>query len=198
MLKVTVHHSEAAVRLQVEGKLTAPWATELENCWRVAESSAPGRLLIVDLTDVDYADAAGRYLLAWMQATGAELVAKSLPMQELVSELTGEPAGSFSPPRRRMAHRLVGWFLSALCGLPLIGAERPVLRLTLQRAVELSLTPEGNARIQIANESVRQAEARSAQTRADLLPNLDGYVSELNQTRNLAALGIGAGTLLPG
>ena len=64
------------------------------------------------------------------------------------------------------------------------------LRLSMKRAVELATSPEGNANMQIAGEAVKQAQARSAQARAALLPALDAAVSEINQTRNLAALGI--------
>lgn len=66
-----------------------------------------------------------------------------------------------------------------------------VLPLSLRKAVEIALAPEGNTRVQLALEAVRASQARSAQSRALLLPNLDGAVGQQNQTRNLAALGIG-------
>lgn len=69
--------------------------------------------------------------------------------------------------------------------------ERPaVLALSLKRAVEIALAPEGNARVQIADELIHQTEARAAQARSALLPNFDASVSESNQTRNLRAFGI--------
>lgn len=69
--------------------------------------------------------------------------------------------------------------------------QRPaVLELSLERAVEIALAPEGNARVQIADELVRQAQARAAQARSALLPNFDALVSESSQTRNLKAMGI--------
>jgi outer membrane protein TolC len=69
--------------------------------------------------------------------------------------------------------------------------ERPaVLPLSLKRAVEIALSPEGNARVQIADELIQQAAARASEARSALLPNFDGLVSESNQTRNLAAVGI--------
>ena len=49
-------------------------------------------------------------------------------------------------------------------------ADRPVLQLSLRRAVEIATSPEGNARIQLAAESTEQAKARSTQARAALLP----------------------------
>ena len=89
--------------------------------------------------------------------------------------------------------------MRARCGLFLIaplllaagdGAERGPLQLSLKRAVEMALSPEGNTRVQLAGESVKQAETRSAQARAALLPDFEGSLSYQNQTVNLAAFGI--------
>jgi outer membrane protein TolC len=72
------------------------------------------------------------------------------------------------------------------------------LELSLKRAIEIALAPDGNARVQIAREMIRQAQQRANQARATLLPNLDAYVSQQNQTRNLAAVGIRIETPIPG
>src|SRR5258708_32073503 len=69
-------------------------------------------------------------------------------------------------------------------------AADDVLRLSLHQAVEIALKPEGSTRVQLSGESVKQAEARSAQARSALLPDLEGSITEQNQTRNLRALGI--------
>src|SRR5207237_9627342 len=70
---------------------------------------------------------------------------------------------------RRMRPRL------ALCAFSLaaILPAQNVLRLSMKRAVDLATSPEGNVNIQIAAEAVKQAQARSAQARAALLPGLD-------------------------
>ena len=47
------------------------------------------------------------------------------------------------------------------------------LELSLKQAIEMALAPDGNARVRLAQEAVRQAQSRSAQARAALLPNLD-------------------------
>ncbi len=70
--------------------------------------------------------------------------------------------------------------------------------LTLREAVARALSPDGNARVAIAREIARQAEARSAQARAELLPHLEGGISQSSQTRNLQALGIELSVPLPG
>jgi outer membrane protein len=66
----------------------------------------------------------------------------------------------------------------------------PAMPLSLKRAVEIALAPEGNARVEIAQELIRQSETRVSQARAALLPNFDSSVSYSSQTRNLRALGI--------
>ena len=74
----------------------------------------------------------------------------------------------------------------------------PTINLSLKQAVDIALSPEGNARIQIAEELIRQAKARSAQVRAALLPNIDASVSQQSMTRNLAAFGIQVRLPIPG
>ena len=72
------------------------------------------------------------------------------------------------------------------------------LELSLKHAIEIALAPDGNARVQIARQMIRQAQERANQARATLLPNLDASVSQQNQTRNLAAVGIRIQTPIPG
>ena len=72
------------------------------------------------------------------------------------------------------------------------------LQLGLKQAVDLALGPEGNARVQIAEEMIRQAESRAAQSRAALLPNLDASVGQQSLTRNLEAVGLRFQLPIPG
>ncbi len=76
--------------------------------------------------------------------------------------------------------------------------EKPPLRLSLKQAVSLALSPEGSARVKLAEEFLVQARARSGQARAALLPNVDGAVSQQSVTRNLAAFGIRIQLPIPG
>ena len=70
--------------------------------------------------------------------------------------------------------------------------------LSLKQAVDIALTKDGNTRAQIAKELIVQAQSRSAQARASLLPNLDSYLSYQSQIRNLAAVGIQIKVPVPG
>ena len=65
-----------------------------------------------------------------------------------------------------------------------------VLQLSLKKAVEIALSPEGSTRLQLALETLKQTESRKAQARAALLPDLEGQVTERNMTENLGALGL--------
>src|ERR1035438_4721753 len=67
-------------------------------------------------------------------------------------------------------------------------AAGPV-QLSLKRAVEVAVSPEGSARIQLADEALKQAQARALEQRAALLPNVDAAFSDQSRTENLAALG---------
>src|SRR5579872_1098196 len=67
---------------------------------------------------------------------------------------------------------------------------RAPLQLSLKRAVEIAISPEGSAQVQLSTESWKQARARSAEARAALLPDLEASFTDRNQTTNLEALGI--------
>jgi outer membrane protein len=86
------------------------------------------------------------------------------------------------------------WILFLFLASPTIAADQTAqtgpLVLSLKRAVQLALSPEGNARIQISEEALKQAQARSAQTRAGLLPDFESYLTYRNQTMNLKANGL--------
>jgi outer membrane protein len=68
--------------------------------------------------------------------------------------------------------------------------ERSVLSLSLKRAVQLAISPEGNAQIQLSGEALKQAQDRSTQSRAALLPNFESSLTYRNQTTNLRTFGL--------
>ncbi len=79
--------------------------------------------------------------------------------------------------------KFMGLFLMAV-GL---FAQAP-LELSLKQAVDMALA-DGNTRVKLAEEAIRQSEARRDESRSALLPNIDGAVSDSSQTRNLKAFG---------
>ncbi|MBV9743006.1 MAG: TolC family protein, partial [Acidobacteriia bacterium] len=72
------------------------------------------------------------------------------------------------------------------------------LQLSMSRAVEIATSPEGNTNIQLAGESLKQAEARSAEARAALLPDLEGSLRYESETSYLGAYGIKVNVPIPG
>ncbi len=87
MLKITSHENAGTVCLKLEGRLKGAWVPEMERSWRKAHSDR-NKALIVDLTDVEFVDTAGKYLLALMHAHGASFVAVTPLMNELVAEIS--------------------------------------------------------------------------------------------------------------
>ncbi|HLK63369.1 MAG TPA: TolC family protein [Bryobacteraceae bacterium] len=78
------------------------------------------------------------------------------------------------------------------------GVERGPLRLSLKRAVEIATSPEGNANIQLSGEALKQAQQRSAESRAALLPDFEASLTDRSSTTNLGALGINVVVPIPG
>jgi len=68
--------------------------------------------------------------------------------------------------------------------------DRGPLQLTLKRAVELALSPEGNTYIQLSDENLRQAKSRTAEVRSALLPDIEAQAAQTTAMRSLAALGL--------
>jgi outer membrane protein len=80
---------------------------------------------------------------------------------------------------------------------PLAAQERSALQLSMKRAVELATSPEGNSSIQIAGESLKQAQARSLEARAALLPDVEGAFRYESETAYLGAYGIKFNSPIP-
>lgn len=77
--------------------------------------------------------------------------------------------------------------LALLCAA---GQEPRRLALSLRQAVEMATAPGGAARLELAREAARAAEARQRQALAPLLPNVDGSYTFRSFTNNLASFGI--------
>ena len=78
-----------------------------------------------------------------------------------------------------------------------LAQAQDTLPLSLKRAVEIALAPEGSPRVALAEESIRQSQTGVAQARAAFLPDLEASVSDQNETVNLKTFGLNFQTLLP-
>ena len=84
-----------------------------------------------------------------------------------------------------------------LLAASLASAQGP-LPLSMKRAVEIALAPDGSTRAALAQESIQQAKDRVAEARSALLPNLDTTIRENRQTTNLKAYGFAFNIPIPG
>ncbi|MGH9645481.1 MAG: TolC family protein [Bryobacteraceae bacterium] len=89
-------------------------------------------------------------------------------------------------------------FLPALALFAPLGLAQDVMQLTLKRAVDIALTPEGSARVALAEQSVRVSETHVNQARSAFLPTVDGSVNERSQTVNLHTFGFNFQFPIPG
>jgi outer membrane protein len=79
-----------------------------------------------------------------------------------------------------------------------LGLAQNSLPLSMKRAVEIALAPDGSTRTALAQESIQQAQDRVAEAKAALLPNLDTSVQYRRQTINLQAYGFDFKIPVPG
>jgi outer membrane protein TolC len=96
--------------------------------------------------------------------------------------------------------------MAAPWAVPLSAADAPAdqaaatgpVPLSMKRAVEVALAPQGNAAVKLAGEALRQARERSTQARSALLPNVSGAIAYQSRTANLAAQGFNISIPIPG
>jgi len=88
--------------------------------------------------------------------------------------------------------------LLAPLGMGQVGIQQGVMQLTLKRAVDIALTPEGSARVALAEQSVRVQETHLGTARAAFFPTLDGSLTERSQTVNLRTFGFDFQFPIPG
>ena len=64
------------------------------------------------------------------------------------------------------------------------------LPLSLKKAVEIALAPEGSPRVALAEESIKQSQTGIAQARAAFLPDIEASITDQNETVNLRSFGL--------
>jgi len=72
------------------------------------------------------------------------------------------------------------------------------LPLSLKRAVEIALAPDGSTRAALAEEAIHQAEKQLSEARSAFLPDLESSVQDRRQTTNLKAYGFSFNIPVPG
>ncbi len=89
---------------------------------------------------------------------------------------------------------LIAGFSIALCAQE----SQPKMALSLSKSIEIALAPDGNTKVQLAGEAVRQAQARKAQAFSALLPNFDASWSARSFTQDLTTFGLQIQIPIPG
>ena len=84
MLRITDQDSPQSVALKLEGQLKGPWVEETERVWKNCDRP----VAVVDLCDVTSVDLQGKDLLAKMYQGGANLVAYTPMMTNIIEVLT--------------------------------------------------------------------------------------------------------------
>ncbi len=97
MVRISMDDRGATLHLKLEGRLAGAWVTELEECWRSYSARSPHKELVVDLTDTEVVDLAGKYLLRLMHQSGAGFTARTPYMKALVAEIAGTDPGVARP-----------------------------------------------------------------------------------------------------
>jgi len=200
MLKISPNTDGHTTTLELEGKLAGPWVGELEQCWRGVAHTPSGQStprIRVHLRAVSYVDAAGRELLALMNAQGVELIAEGCMMRGIVAEIrarqgkAGHGWADGSGPKEVLGVILL--FASLAVGPWLRAEEKPRLKLTLREAIGIAL--KQNPQVQIAVLNLAQSNQDRNIARSGLLPQAQLAVTDAVRRDNLEAR---IGRRLPG
>src|SRR5665213_1260567 len=99
---------------------------------------------------------------------------------------------------RRGNNMRLGITLLAISAVACVGQAPATMPLSLKKAVEIALTPDGSTRVALAEEALTEAQRQQQQARATFLPSLDGSVNDRRQTNNLKAYGFSFSLPIPG
>jgi hypothetical protein len=87
MFKISTVESRGQRRLVLEGKLIAPWTTEVETAWRSAGEQLQGRKLIIDLTNVTLISLDGQNTLLRLMKDGAHFACSDVLTKHVLKQL---------------------------------------------------------------------------------------------------------------
>jgi anti-anti-sigma regulatory factor len=89
MLRISIEENIEALEIKLEGRVAGPWAAELGRVWMETAPRLASRKLVLDLSNVTYADAVGTQALSEIYAqTRAEVLAGTVWTQSLAEQIT--------------------------------------------------------------------------------------------------------------
>lgn len=87
MLRIMIADSAMEERWTLQGRLVAPWVSELKANWKRAHSTVEGRKCIVNLEEVTFIDKSGERMLRCMSRQGACFVARDVYVKHVLDRL---------------------------------------------------------------------------------------------------------------
>jgi len=87
MFRISIVDGRAQRRLVLEGKLIAPWTTEVERAWRSAAEQLQGRKLVIDLRNVTLISADGENTLYELMKEGAKFACADVLTKHMLRRL---------------------------------------------------------------------------------------------------------------
>ena len=87
MLKITIADTAMEERWTLQGRLVAPWVSELKASWKRAHNTVQGRRCIVNVEDVTFIDKSGEGMLRSMLKQGARFVASDVYVKHVLDRL---------------------------------------------------------------------------------------------------------------
>src|ERR1017187_2949732 len=90
-LRITIHETDDATTIRLEGRIAGPWVAELSRAWLETAPRLASRKLSLDLRNVTYTDVSGKQVLYEIFAqTGASFVTSTPSTQYLAQEVAGQ------------------------------------------------------------------------------------------------------------
>jgi anti-anti-sigma regulatory factor len=90
MLRITIHETEDAMAIKLEGRIAGPWVAELGCAWAEAVPRLSSRKVFIDVCNVTYVDKSGEQALRNIYAqSGASFIATTPAALFLAGEITG-------------------------------------------------------------------------------------------------------------
>lgn len=88
-LRISIQESGNETLIKLEGRIAGPWTAELGRVWKETAPRLADRKVVLDLSDVTYADSGATELLLDMYAqTHAEILAGTVWTQSLADYIT--------------------------------------------------------------------------------------------------------------
>jgi hypothetical protein len=87
MLKISVIDRRTECRLVLEGKLIAPWVSELRTAWRTANGQIGRSAVVIDLRNVTVVSQEGESALLELMSEGAKFRCSGVLTKHLIQEL---------------------------------------------------------------------------------------------------------------